>query len=122
MFEEVYLRGIKASGKVLHGNCNTWTTTADKTGSYGDISMWINKRGVANLLSLNQTDLDGCRVTYDTFKVWVLHVSDRTKIFFKRDTDIYDRMPYIDMHIIQAGFAMLQTVRNKFEGFIKKKI
>ena len=92
-------------------------TTADKNGRYSDIYMWINNMGAANLLSLPQLEWDGYHVTYDTLKEWVVHAADGTEIVFKRDKELCDRMSYIDMRKIKSGFSMLQTVRNKFEGF-----
>ena len=48
----MYLRYINASGKVLHGNFNAGTTTAENTVMYSDISMCIKNGGITNLLSL----------------------------------------------------------------------
>ena len=117
MFEDIYLRDIKDLGKVLRGNCNSGTATPDKTVRYNEISMWFKKRGIANLLSIPQLEWDGYHVTYDTLKEWVVHAADGTEIVFKRDTELCDRMSYIDMRKIKSGFSMLHTVRNKFEGF-----
>ena len=41
---------------------------------------------------------------------------------FKRDTGLCDRMPYIDMREHQEAFAMVQTIRKNFEGFIKEQV
>ena len=59
---------------------------------------------------------------YDTIKEWSVHAADGTDIFFNKYTRLYNRMTYLDIHENQTGFAMLQKVRNKFEGFTKKQI
>ena len=41
---------------------------------------------------------------------------------FKRDKGLCNRMPYIDMRKHKEAFALLQTVRENFEGFIQRQV
>ena len=38
----------------LTGHCNAGTTTCKKKGYYGVFKMWLNKNGIANLMSILQ--------------------------------------------------------------------
>ena len=76
--------------------------------------MWIKNRGVENLLSLTQLEQYGYCLTHGTLKDWFMHAAYVTKIVFKRDTGLCNRMQYLDMSESQVEFSMLQTVRNNF--------
>ena len=44
------------------------------------------------------------------------------KIKFKRDTGLFNCMPYIDVHEDKEGLSMLHTVKENFKGFTKKQV
>ena len=58
MFVDWYLDTIKDVGNVLHVHCNTGVITTNKKGYWGLFHIWINKKGVANLLSIAQLEED----------------------------------------------------------------
>ena len=49
----------------MTGNCNAGTTRITKKGSYGDLQVWLNKQGVANLISIPMLEADGYTVSTD---------------------------------------------------------
>ena len=50
----------------MAGNCNTGTTRITKKGFYGDLQVWLNKQGVANLISIPMLEKDGYSVSKTT--------------------------------------------------------
>ena len=107
---------------VLRGNCNAGVTTTNTKGYFGLFHMWLNKKGIANLLSIPQLEEDGYRVTCDTNTEWAVYTPSGTKIPFKRDKGLCNRMPYVDMREQKEAFAMVETVRSNFEGYTKRQI
>ena len=107
---------------ILKGNCNAGVTTSNEKGWFGTFKMWINKKGIANLLSIPQLEDDGFRIIYDTLKEWVLITPEGKTIVFQRDTGLCNRMPYIDMREHKEAFALLQTVGKNFEGFTQRQV
>ena len=65
-------------------------------------------------------------MTYNTLKSWVVHCPYGTPIFFKRDTSICVRFPYVDVEYfnnIKCGaVTMQQTIRGNFDGFTKIEV
>ena len=66
MFVTKCLKNIRKRNTVLRGNCNAGVTTSTRKGVLGLFYMWINKKGIANLLSTPQLEDDGYRITCDT--------------------------------------------------------
>ena len=93
VFVEWCLDNITADGVVLRGNCNAGVTTSTQKGYYGLFHMWLNKQGIANLLSIPQLEADGYRVTCDANMEWAVYTPQGTKIPFKRDTGLCKGMP-----------------------------
>ena len=114
---------VENAGVTLRGNCNAGVTASSEKGWLGDFHMWLNEKGIANLLSLPQLERDGYKVHYDTDGDWVVTSPKGGKVVFTRDTGLCDGMPYIDVrdHATEA-FAMIQTVRDNFEHFTKEEI
>ena len=81
--------------------------------------MWINKHGIANLLSIPQLEDDGFIVKYDTHGECTILTPKGKNIVFQRDTGLCNQMPYINIHQYKDPFALLQTVCNNFEGFTR---
>ena len=50
----------------MHGNCNAGETKITKRGYFGKIRVWLNKSGIANLLSIPQLEKDGYTVSTST--------------------------------------------------------
>ena len=98
----------------------------------GLFNMWINKKGIANLLSTPQLEDDGYRVTCDTLTNWVVHNPQGEQIMFKKDKGLYNLMPYVDVQTFQDKLALInlddhltnttETVRKNFEGRKKSKL
>ena len=121
-FVDWMLSGVHEVGTVLHGNCNAGVSSTNTKGYYGLWSFWLNKKGIANLLSIPQLEKDGYEVDYNTKRKWVVTTPAGKKIVFKRDTGVCAGMPYIDMREHQEAFAMIETVRKNFEGFTQKQV
>ena len=49
-----YMKNVRDAGRNLQGNCNAGVKTCTKVGDLGVFKMWINKKGIANLLSIPQ--------------------------------------------------------------------
>ena len=72
--------------------------------------------------STTQLEEDGYCVTYDTLKEWILITPQGKRIVFKRDTDLWNRMPCTNIREHKEGFALVQTVRKNFEGYTKREV
>ena len=71
-FMKQFLTNITQGGATMTGNCNAGTTTANKQGSYGDFRVWLNKQGIANLISLPMLEASGYIVSTHTHGQWVV--------------------------------------------------
>ena len=92
-FVDWMLDNVREVNAVLKGNCNAGVTTSSVKGYYGLFDMWLNKKGIANLLSIPQLERDGYEVDYNTKRDWVVIAPTGKRIVFKRDTGLCDRMP-----------------------------
>ncbi len=80
------------------------------------------RNGIENLLSLPQLEADGFTVSYHTGGNWIITTPHGDKITFHREEDGVCRgFPYIDMQS-KAAMAMIQTVRQRYEGFTKREV
>ena len=66
----MYLKNIKEGGGTMTGSCNTGTTKITKRGFYGDLQVWLNEQGVANLISIPMLEKDGYSVSKTTNGEW----------------------------------------------------
>eukprot|EP00957_Ditylum_brightwellii_P025141 1902851-Ditylum_brightwellii.AAC.1 len=66
------LSDVKAVWMILQGNCNTGISTSKERGAYGLWSFWLNKKCIANLLSIPQLEKDGYTIDYNTKRNWVV--------------------------------------------------
>ena len=64
----------------------------------------------------------GCKVSTHTDGKWKVITHWGEVIAFKRDVWICNRMPYINLREHAEGLAVLETVENNMEMFIKKEI
>ena len=108
-----------------------------KIGDLGVFKMWINKGGIANLLSIPKLEKDGFCVTSDTHGEWIVYSPGGEKIVFKRDTGNLKGMPYVDINDVTTAFASemfananidalqerkIETIRKNIEGFSCKEV
>ena len=121
-FVDWMLSDIRIVSSILRGNCNAGVTSTNVKGVYELWEFWLNKKGIANLLSIPQLEKDGFEIDYNTKRDWVVKTPAGKTIVFKRDTGLCEGMPYIDMREHQDAFAMVQTVRKNFEGFTRRQV
>ena len=72
----------------VNGSCNAGTVTTNTRGWYGKFEVWLNERGISNLLSIPMLEDAGYIVSTDTFGDWVVTNQKGKKIVFKRDTGV----------------------------------
>ena len=65
------------------GSCNVGTTRITKRGIYGDLQVWLNEQGVANLISIPMLKADGYSVSNATNGEWKLVTPGGDTIPFK---------------------------------------
>eukprot|EP00957_Ditylum_brightwellii_P129421 9872844-Ditylum_brightwellii.AAC.1 len=70
MFVRDMLSDMKAVGTILQGNYNVGVSISKEKGAYGLWSFWLNKKGIANLLSISQLEKDGYTINYNTKRNW----------------------------------------------------
>ena len=68
-FIKAFLKNIEESG-TMNGNCNAGTTKITKRGYFGKLRVWLNKNGIANLISIAMLEADGYVVRTDTKGEW----------------------------------------------------
>ena len=71
-FVEWYLDNTHDVDTVLKGTCNAGVTTSSEKGYFGGFEMWLNRSGIANLLSIPQLEEDGYVIDYNTHRDWVV--------------------------------------------------
>ena len=104
-------------------SCNAGQTETDTRGWYGDFEVWLNERGIANLISLPALEDAGYKVESHTDRDWVVTSPQGRRTIFKRDTGVCQGMPYIDLREHgEEGLAMIATVRQRFEGYTRKEV
>ena len=106
VFVEWCLKNVHEVKRYLKGHCNAGVTICKEQGYYGAFKMWLNRNGIANLLSIPQLERDGYTVDYNTKRNWVVTTPEGKEIVFKRDTGLCDRMPYIDLRDNDDGVIM----------------
>ena len=95
----------------MNGSYNAGTVSTNTNGWFGDFQVWLNKKGIANLLSIPLLEEAGYIVSTHTKSDWVVTTPKGKKIVFKRDTGICNQIPYIDLRKNMEGFTMVETIR-----------
>ena len=114
---------IVYSGKTaMNGSCNAGTVTTNTKGWYNEFKVWINERGISNLLSIPMLEDAGYIVSTHTKGDCVVTTPKGKKIVFKRDTGVCKGIPYINLREHKEVISMIDTVRKKFEGATKQEI
>eukprot|EP00970_Alexandrium_tamarense_P013771 scaffold3678_cov106-Alexandrium_tamarense.AAC.5 len=72
--------------------------------------------------SIGELEKLGFLVAYHTNGEWVVTSPKGERIVFKRDTGLCDRLPYVNVRKNRNALAMIQMVRDSYEGFTKKEI
>ena len=91
------LKYLGKSGTILVGTCNAGVTSSTQKVYYGKFHMWVNKNGMANLISIPCLEQEGYHIKYYSDDQWVVKTPQGVIIPFKRDTWVTRVMPYIDM-------------------------
>jgi hypothetical protein len=123
VFTEEHLDNLRLAGATLCANCNAGTNFATKKGWYRNLfNLWLVHNGIANLLSLPQLETDGFTVSYHTGGNWIVTTPHDKEITFHQEEDGVCRgFPYINMQS-KVAMAMIQTVRQSYKGFTKRKV
>ncbi len=123
VFTEEHLDNLRLAGTTLRADCNAGTNFATKKGWYRNLfNLWLVRNSIANLLSLPQLEADGFTVSYHTRGNWIVTTPHGNEITFHREEDGMCRgFPYIDMQS-KAAVAMIQTARQRYEGFTKHDV
>ena len=66
MFATKFLTKVHEASDHLKGHCNAGVLVCEKQGYYGPFKMWLNPKGIADLLSIPQLEADGFKVDYAT--------------------------------------------------------
>ena len=120
-FIKAFPKNIEESG-TMNGNCNAGTTKITKRGYFGKLRVWLNKNGIANLISIPMLEADGYVVRTDTKGEWQVLTPEGKIIPFKRDTGMCVGMPYIDLRDYEQGLVLIETIRKNMGGFTHEEI
>ena len=92
-FTKEFLLYTKKGDTTLTCSCNAGTTVINTRGWWREFQVWLNKHGIANLLSIPMLEAAVYIVSSHTKKDWVVFAPKGKKIVFKRDTGITKGMP-----------------------------
>ena len=106
----------------MNVSCNAGKVSNNTKEWYGYFQVWLNKKGIVNLLSIIVLEEDLYIVSTHTKSNCVFTTPKGKKIVFKRDTGICNQMPYIDLHENMEGFYMMETIRKQFAVATNREI
>jgi len=109
------LRRVKGGGLV--SRCNAGTTQTKMKGNFGNLELWYNPSGIANLLSFDKMEKDGYEFTYQTKRTggrYVCHTPNGDVKFEKCNKLGFH---YVDMRSNEAAVCLLNTVGGNYEGY-----
>ena len=121
LFVREFLDRVYWGKTAMNGSCNYGTVTNNTRGWYGKFKVWLNEKGIANLLSISMLEYSGYIVYTHTKGDWVITTTKGKKIVFKNDTGVCKGMPYIDLCEHKEGISMIETVCKKFAGATMSK-
>ena len=84
-------------------------------GTYSDFQVWLNKKGIANLIFIPILEASEYIVSTHTQKNWVVTTSDVKDITSKRDKGVCTGMPYIYLRDQKECILMIETVQKVWE-------
>ena len=105
----------------MTGRCNAGTTVTKKKETYGYFQVWLNKKGIADLISIPMLEESGYIVSTHTHVDWVVTTPDVKDITFKRDKGVCTGMPYIGLRDQKEGLVMIETVRKIWEVTLQSR-
>lgn len=129
MVNPAYLTGVYTVGDSLHTHTNAGTCVTKKQGFLGSTPFWLDRNGIANVVSLRSLESKH-RVTYNSTPdegAFVVHTPEG-KVYFCRCPDT--GFPYIDLDDASQGATLLlqsnqqgiPTIRANYEGFTSREI
>ena len=77
----------------MNTNCNAGQVETSTRGLYQDFHVWLNEKGIANLISIPELEECGYKVETHTDRDWVVTSPQGRRITFKRDTGVCNHMP-----------------------------
>ena len=116
-FAKEFPKNTHEVGATMNGRCSAGTTRTNNRGSYGDFKVWLNEKGIANLISIPMLEASGYTVSTHTKGEWKVVTPEGDTIPFKQNTGLCAGMPYIDLREHKEGFVMIKTVRKNMAGF-----
>ena len=106
----------------MNSRCNAGTEVTKMKWACGDFQVWINKKGIANLISIPMLESIGYIVLTHTHANCVVTTPEGKDITFKRDKGVFNGMPYIDLCEQKGGLVMIGTVRKNIRGHTPDQI
>ena len=106
----------------MDGNCSVGSVLLKEKGLYKIFQVWLNKRGIVNLLSIPMLEEAGYKVSTHTDNEWKVTTPRGKVIIFKRDLGICNHMLYIDLREHAEGLVILESVEKNMKMFTKKEI
>ena len=91
-------------------------------GWYNNFQVWLNERGIVNLLSIPMLEEAGYKASVHTDGEWKVTTLRGKVIVFECDAGICNRMPYIDLREHAEGLVMFDTAEKNMEVFTKKEV
>ena len=122
LFSEEFLTDVKESDATMTVRCKFGTAVTKMKGTYGDFQVWLNKKGIANLISIPMLEANGYNVSTHTRADWVMTTPEGKDITFKRDKGLCTGMPYIDLCDPKEVLVMIETVRKNIGGKTPEQI
>jgi hypothetical protein len=123
-FVKEFLSKVHTGTATMKGSRNAVTVSTNTRGWYGEFKVWLNTKGIANLLSIPMLEEAGYIVSTHTQGDWAVKKPEGKKITFTRDTGtgVCAGMSYIDLHRNNEGLVMIETIQKKFSGATKREI
>ena len=119
--EEV-LCDVKEGKSTMNGSCNASTVSTNTKGWYWDFEVWLNTKGITNLLLVPMLEAADSLVFTYTNGNWVVTSPKRKKVIFKRGTGVYNRKPYMDLMNKQEWIAMIEVICKIFSGATNREV
>ena len=113
-FLEEFQTDFKESDATMTGRCNAGTTITKIKETYGDLQVWINKKGIAKLISIPMLETSGYILSTHTHADWVVTTPDGKYTTFKRDKGVCTGTPYINLCDHKDGLVMIETFQKKY--------
>ena len=117
LFSEDFLTDIEDINATMTGRCNAGTTVTNMKGTYGNFQVWLNKKGIADIISIPMLEVSGYIVLAYTHADWVVNTPEGKGITFNCDNEVCTVIPYINLREQKEGLVMIETVRKNMGGF-----